>query len=430
MCVFSRYQRWCKKVLRTFNSLSTVTAISPNFFTLLPITSFSYNIWDVYSSPKDTNTVTAHIISRETSLLACGETDTVDVHRLFITTNANDPIVANVISSWVEIPLPVNKWIGDVEFDWENSNIIYVSYGTTDDFTGDPCGVEMVYKLDISNPSLLSQCNCNVGVCTDLTLNLPRTGSGGRALALERGSNGGLYLATDVGVFYTNNEVLQNTSITDKWQKFGPNLPATSSGSLTINYNLNRIRVACFGRGIWESNLYCPTNYDLVESATYTADQYLEAEHDITSTATVNSPLNVTYRAGNRIHLQPNFKAYNGSKFHAFIHACNHAGNSFKFVASDESQEWTENTELKAEKGFTLYPNPTNGILNIGIESEMTDAIYSVKVYDLSGKIVFSKNNLPKGKNTLDVSELKNGIYFIELTNSSGERQAKKLVKN
>ncbi|MFZ5553006.1 MAG: 3-coathanger stack domain-containing protein [Bacteroidota bacterium] len=419
-----------KKVLRSFNNGVTRTDISPNFSVVLPLTSFSYNLWDVYSSPKDINTLAVHVLSEETSFASCGATDTVTAHRLFITRNANDPNVANVVSSWIEIPLPVNKWISDVEFDWENSNIIYVSFGSSDDFSGNPCGMEMIYKLDISNPSLLSSCNCNTGVCTDLTLNLPRTGVGGRSIAMERGSNGGLYLATDVGVFYTNNEMLQNTSLTDKWQKFGPNLPSTGSGSLTINYNLNRIRVACFGRGIWETNLFCPINYDLTETAVYSSDQYLEAENNITSTATVNAPRNVTYRAGNRIHLQPNFRAYNGSKFHAFIHACNHSGNSFRIAPVDDGEQWTENTEIKTEEGFTLFPNPTSGELNINIDSEISGMQYSIKAYDLSGKMVFSKNNLLKGKNTFDFSTLENGIYFIEVINSDGERQVKKLVKN
>lgn len=376
-------------------------------------------------------------------------------YRLFRTTNANDPNPANV--TWEELPIPrIFNWLGGIAFHPTDHNIIYLIYGSSDALSGPITSnaSKMVFRMDYSNLSLYPVCNntgpynpsvtsgcfdCTGGEpCEDITMNMPNTfvnGFDAGTIVCEKGSNEGLYVGTDYGVYYTNknrkNLYAANSSDPNGgWVEVGTGFPNVVVTSMEINYEINRIRVGCYGRGVWEHDLYCPADYDLAESITYTADQYFEAENNITSTAVVNSGRDITYRAGNRIHLQPNFKAYSGSKFHAFIHACNHSGNSFRMVAADESQEWTENTELKAEEGFTLYPNPANGILNIGIESEMTDALYSVKVYDLAGKMVFTKNNLPKGKNTLDVSELKNGIYFIELTNSAGERQAKKLVKN
>ena len=72
---------------------------------------------------------------------------------------------------------------------------------------------------------------------------------------MERGSNGGIYFGTDVGVFYTNVDY-QNDGT--GWVLFGPDLPHISIRDLDINYVANKIRASLPGRGVWEHDLYCP----------------------------------------------------------------------------------------------------------------------------------------------------------------------------
>ena len=68
---------------------------------------------------------------------------------------------------------------------------------------------------------------------------------------------------------------------------------------------------------------------------------------------------------------------------------------------------------------FTLYPNPTNEILNI--DSQFP--IDKVQIYTLQGVLVkepFTKN--------INVSEFSPGIYFLSVT-SNGRNQTKKFIK-
>jgi hypothetical protein len=63
----------------------------------------------------------------------------------------------------------------------------------------------------------------------------------------------------------------------------------------------------------------------------------------------------------------------------------------------------------------SVYPNPTDG--NITIESEAL--IHTVQVFDLSGRMMNSFNNLNSNKKTVDVSELQSGIYLLRINGSS-----------
>jgi hypothetical protein len=73
-----------------------------------------------------------------------------------------------------------------------------------------------------------------------------------------------------------------------------------------------------------------------------------------------------------------------------------------------------------------LYPNPTKGNLNIAYES---DKNVLVQIINIQGQVVKTLNNKPSvgAPQTVDVSDLSKGLYFISFTN--GENQfSKKLI--
>jgi hypothetical protein len=67
-----------------------------------------------------------------------------------------------------------------------------------------------------------------------------------------------------------------------------------------------------------------------------------------------------------------------------------------------------------------LYPNPTDGILNISI-----DTIEKMVLYDLSGKQL--KEWLPVSQ--LDLTDFSKGIYFIKLFSQQGIHVEKIIIK-
>jgi hypothetical protein len=59
-----------------------------------------------------------------------------------------------------------------------------------------------------------------------------------------------------------------------------------------------------------------------------------------------------------------------------------------------------------------LYPNPVSD--NLMIKS--AEKIYSVKVFDISGKLLFQQNTNGVMQTSLLISSLTKGVYVVELT--------------
>jgi hypothetical protein len=82
------------------------------------------------------------------------------------------------------------------------------------------------------------------------------------------------------------------------------------------------------------------------------------------------------------------------------------------------SLEWNATVgvdETSLSPIFNIYPNPTSGILNIEYKN-----ITNIKVVDMQGKIVISKNfsNSIDGKEIFDFSSFSKGIYQVVLVNN------------
>jgi hypothetical protein len=72
--------------------------------------------------------------------------------------------------------------------------------------------------------------------------------------------------------------------------------------------------------------------------------------------------------------------------------------------------------ELVFEEDFLIYPNPSNGILNLGEGAELFD----VQIFDVNGRLLLTEDNTSQ----LDLGLLQNGQYFIQ----ARERESNKLV--
>jgi len=81
-------------------------------------------------------------------------------------------------------------------------------------------------------------------------------------IALDDQADEGLYVGMDVGVYY------RDTLLTD-WVLYSNNLPNVVIGELEISPSINKIRVATYGRGVWESPLYTPVSVSENESIDY-----------------------------------------------------------------------------------------------------------------------------------------------------------------
>ncbi|WP_394758002.1 T9SS type A sorting domain-containing protein [Flavobacterium sp.] len=77
--------------------------------------------------------------------------------------------------------------------------------------------------------------------------------------------------------------------------------------------------------------------------------------------------------------------------------------------------------EFKEFSNFSVYPNPSNGIINV----ESDEDIDEVVIYSLQGRAII-KSNVSK----IDISDLSNGIYLMQIKTIDGKLGTKKIIKN
>ncbi|HKM92695.1 MAG TPA: T9SS type A sorting domain-containing protein [Prolixibacteraceae bacterium] len=93
-----------------------------------------------------------------------------------------------------------------------------------------------------------------------------------------------------------------------------------------------------------------------------------------------------------------------------------------KFV-NTESECTTSVSDFK-EQDISIYPNPTNGILNFDFSAQQ---IQNINISDVLGKKVFEKNN-PNQNEVIDLSSFVNGTYIITLQ-IENENRSFKIIK-
>ena len=70
--------------------------------------------------------------------------------------------------------------------------------------------------------------------------------------------------------------------------------------------------------------------------------------------------------------------------------------------------------ELFLDKKIKIYPNPVKNVITIENRQE---AEFHIKIYDILGKLILTKK-ISNVKNTIDVSNLKEGIYLLQYNNT------------
>jgi N-acetylneuraminic acid mutarotase len=80
--------------------------------------------------------------------------------------------------------------------------------------------------------------------------------------------------------------------------------------------------------------------------------------------------------------------------------------------------------DVNSDTDFKFYPNPATG--TIFIEADKNAA--SIRVFDISGRIT-NDYTFDKYSGSLDISNLSNGLYFVEITTKEGEVMDSKFIK-
>ena len=157
---------------------------------------------------------------------------------------------ANGGTSWTNITpgLPTSQVVLQyITIDGENSDNVWVC------FSGYQDGKKVYHSTDGgANWANISENLPNVAtnciIFQDGTLN---------------GVSNALYVATDIGVFYTNDSLMSTAT---KWIEYNIGLPNVIVNELEIHYESQKLRAATYGRGLWESDLFSPSEWLLTST--------------------------------------------------------------------------------------------------------------------------------------------------------------------
>jgi hypothetical protein len=74
---------------------------------------------------------------------------------------------------------------------------------------------------------------------------------------------------------------------------------------------------------------------------------------------------------------------------------------------------------------ISIYPNPSNGVLTLSSESELNAAMF----FDVTGRMVRYIELNGEFNRTLDISDLNNGMYILQVETVSGASSSSKFIK-
>ena len=75
---------------------------------------------------------------------------------------------------------------------------------------------------------------------------------------------------------------------------------------------------------------------------------------------------------------------------------------------------------------FSIYPNPAKNIINIELQNNLSVLLKSALVYDLTGKVVLTTNDLTQ---PINVEKLASGTYILSISDTSGKSYTQKFIK-
>ncbi|WP_459209521.1 T9SS type A sorting domain-containing protein [Aquimarina rhabdastrellae] len=128
-------------------------------------------------------------------------------------------------TSWSTINQPSGGRIKNVAIHPTNPNEIYICYGGYNNG-------QKVYKSTDGGSNW-----------ENISRNLPNFPI--NKVAYLTGGNGDIFVGSDIGVFHSNDDDTE-------WKRYGSGLPNVIVNDIEIHYATEKLRVATYGRGVWE----------------------------------------------------------------------------------------------------------------------------------------------------------------------------------
>lgn len=151
---------------------------------------------------------------------------------------------------------------------------------------------------------------------------------------------------------------------------------------------------------------------------------------------TIPSGATALYQAQVEVNLEDGFEAEYGSEFEVRIKPCKRCDELRDVVVNDDNERDDDNYDVEDNNGESyamsrpqemvipdLFPNPTEGLLTMGIEGKAE----AVLIHNLAGRPVggWHLDVLTATSVTLDVSDLRPGTYLLTVVSPTSIRTAR-----
>jgi len=85
-------------------------------------------------------------------------------------------------------------------------------------------------------------------------------------------------------------------------------------------------------------------------------------------------------------------------------------------------------TDSISRNNIVVYPNPNKGIFLIMFENWDNNINANISVKDVSGKIIYSESDIKSRRTSVNISDLRNGVYILNITTDK-QVITKKIIK-
>lgn len=119
----------------------------------------------------------------------------------------------------------------------------------------------------------------------------------------------------------------------------------------------------------------------------------------------------VTFSSNNDGNLSSPFPTYNGG---AYLNTNNDTISVFWLKLGDSTILNTAVNQLDLDNKISIYPNPTNEILNISIAKDVDLTNATVSLVDVSGRQVLNQR-IQSTETAIHINHLPNGIYLLNI---------------
>ncbi|MBS1668584.1 MAG: T9SS type A sorting domain-containing protein [Bacteroidetes bacterium] len=373
----------------------------------------------------DPNTTDSVWVAFSTSESAANNyNDQVPELYLISKASTNSPKATQINSITPFVNLKAGYYISSIDVERGNANHLLVTvsnYGVSSVFESTDRGTTWT-SLD-NNGVNLPDVPIRWGMIVPSTANV---GTGG--------PNGGIMLATEMGVFSTS---ASNGSST-VWTQNSTNLGNVSTYMLKYRPADNFVVAATHGRGLFSTALLgsplavtltsftgnVQNSYNNLEWKTdnetnnkgYDVERAYEGESVFTSLGFVPSQTNS----------QSNEYSFNDNTVDLGKSA---AYYRLKMTDLNGQSTYSSTVILKrlASTRMVAYISTSGSQLYIRLNNENNSQQLNAQIYDMSGRLVMNRN-IPYQSQYLDISSLAKGVYVLRLYSSKGEQFSQKFV--